>query len=156
MLEFDLLIKYAAGKENLLAEALSRKHKHSLDPKEEHEFIPCSIDPIEDNTKPQGISITTNNLSISPIPEEFTIVSYGYINFKHTDCNNNNCAGHDESFCYHFFSPYLDNKIDWDYEDCDDIKEDEMESGKDTLSTIPKEIFDGYEFDPYPHVMPQD
>jgi len=50
MREFDLVIEHTAGKENLLADALSRKHKYSLDPTEEQDFIPYSIDPTEDNT----------------------------------------------------------------------------------------------------------
>jgi len=28
-----------------------------------------------------------------------------------------------------------------------------MQSDEDTLSTISKEIFDGYKFDPYPHII---
>jgi len=31
-----------------------------------------------------------------------------------------------------------------------------MQFDKDTLSTIPEVIFDGYEFDPHPHVVEQD
>jgi len=68
MREFDLVIERTAGKENLLADALSRKHKYSLDPTEEQEFILQSIDPTEDNRYLQDTSITTNNLSISPVP----------------------------------------------------------------------------------------
>jgi len=68
MWEFDLAIEHIAGKENLLADTLSRKHKYSLDPIEEQDFIPQSIDRTEDNTEPQDTSITTNNLFISPIP----------------------------------------------------------------------------------------
>jgi len=68
MREFDLVIEHTAGKENLLADALSRKHKYSLDPTEEQDFIPQSIDPTDDNGNLQDTSITTNNLPISPIP----------------------------------------------------------------------------------------
>jgi len=75
MREFDLVIEHTAGKENLLADASSRKHKYALDPSKEQDFIPQSIDPTEDNTEAQDNSITTNNLSISPIPEEITMVS---------------------------------------------------------------------------------
>ena len=31
-----------------------------------------------------------------------------------------------------------------------------MQSDKNTLSTIPKEIFDGYGYDPHPHVVEHD
>ena len=31
-----------------------------------------------------------------------------------------------------------------------------MQSDEDTLSTIPEEIFDGYESDPHPHVVEHD
>jgi len=31
-----------------------------------------------------------------------------------------------------------------------------MQSDEDTLSTIPEEIFDGYKFDPHPHVVERD
>jgi len=31
-----------------------------------------------------------------------------------------------------------------------------MQSDEDTLSTIPKEIFDRYEFDPHPHIVEHD
>jgi len=77
MTEFDLVIEHTAGKENLLADALSRKHKYYLDPTEEQNFFPQRIDPTEDNSNLQDTSITTNNLSISPIPEEITMVSHG-------------------------------------------------------------------------------
>jgi len=40
MKEFDLVIEYTAGKENLLVDALSRKYIYSLDPTEEQDFIP--------------------------------------------------------------------------------------------------------------------
>jgi len=156
MREFDLVIEHTAGKENLLADALSRKHKYSLDPIEEQYFIPQSIDPIEDNSNLQDISITTNNLSISPILQETIMVSRGSINFKHTHCDYNKCAGRDGSLGHHRSCPYLDNVNDGDYEDYDDIKEEEMQSDEDTLSTIPEEIFDGYEFDPHPHVVEHD
>jgi len=81
MREFDLVIEHTAGKENLLADALSRKHKYSLDSTEEQDFIPQRIDPTEDNINFQNTSITTNNLSIHPISEEITMVSRGCINF---------------------------------------------------------------------------
>jgi len=148
-----LVIGHTAGKENLLADALSRKHKYSLDPIEEQEFIPQSFDPTEDNTEPQDTSITTNNLSISPISEEFTMVSRSCINFKHTDYDYNKCAGRDESLGHHPSCPYLDDENDGDYEDYDDIKEEEMQPDEDTLSTIPEEIFDGYEFNLQPRLL---
>jgi len=114
---------------------------------------PQSIDPTEDNSNLQDTSITTNNLSISPVPEEITMVSRGCINFKHTDCDYNKCAGRDESLGHHPSCLYLDDENDGDYEDYDDIKEEEMQSDEDTLSTIPEEIFVGYEFDPHAHVV---
>jgi len=156
MREFDLVIEHTGGKENLLADALSRKHKYSLVPTEEQDFIPQSIDPTEDNSNLQDTSITTNNLSISLIPEEITMVSRGNINFKHTDCDYNKCGGRDESIGHYPSCPYLDDENDGDYEDYDDIKEEEMQSDEDTLSTIPEEMFDGYEFNPHPHVVEHD
>jgi len=156
MWELDLVIEHTAGKENLLADALSRKHKSSLDPTEEQEFIPQSIDPTEDNNNLQDTSITTNNLSIFPIPEEITMVSCGCINFKHTDCDYNNWAGRDESLSHHPSCPYRDDDNDWDYEDYNDIKEVEMQSDRDTLPTILEEIFDENEFDPHPQVVNHD
>jgi len=156
MREFDLVIEHTAGKENLLADALSRKHIYSLDPTEEQDFIPQSINPTEHNSNLLDTSITTNNLSISPISEEITMVSRGCINFKDTDCTYNKCAGREESRGHHPSCPYLDDENDWDYDDYDDIKEEEMQSDEDTLSTISEEIFDGYEFDPHPHVVEHD
>jgi len=156
MREFDLIIEHTAGKENLLADTLSRKHKYSLDPTEEQDFIPQSIDPTEDNGNLKDTSITTNNLSISPIPEEIIMVSHGCINFKHMDCNYNKCAGSDESLAHYPSYPNLDDENDGDYSDYHDIKEEEMQSDEDTLSTIPEEIFDGYEFDPHPHIVEHD
>jgi len=156
MREFYLVIEHTAGKENLLADALSRKHKYSLDPTVEQDFIPHSIDPTEDNSNLPDISITTNNLSISPMPEEITMVSRGCINFQHTDCDYNNCAGRDERLGHHPSCPYLDDENDGDYDDYDDIKEEEMQSDEDTLSTIPEEIYDGYEFDSHPYIVEHD
>jgi len=156
MREFDLVIEYMAGKENMLADSLSRKHKYSLDPTKEQDFIPQSINPIEDKSNLQDTSITTNNLSISPVPEEITMVSRSCINFKHTDCDYNKCACHDESLGHHPSCPHLDNENGGDYEDFDDIRKEEMESDEDTLSTIPEEIFDGCEFNPHPHVVEHD
>jgi len=116
MREFDLVIEHTAGKENLLADALSRKQKYSLDPIDEQDFIPQSIDPTEDNTERQHTSFTTNKLSISPVPEESKMVSRGCINFKHTDCDYNKCAGRDESLGPHPSCPNLDDENDGDYE----------------------------------------
>jgi len=156
MRAFYLVIEHSAGKENLLADALSRQHKYSLDPTDEQDFILQSIDPTEDNSSLQDTSITTNNLSISPIPGEITMVSCGCIKFKHTDCDYNKCAGRDESLGHHPSCPYFQDENDWDYEYYDDIKEEEMQSDEDTFSTISEEIFDGYEFDPHPHVVEHD
>jgi len=143
MREFDLVIEHTAGKENLLADALSRKHKYSLDPTEEQDFISQSIDPTDDNSNLQDTSITTNNLSMSLIPEEMTMFSRNCINFKHMDCDYNNCVGSDESLGHHPSYPYRDDENDGDYEDYDNIKEEERQSDQETLSTIPEEIFDG-------------
>jgi len=139
-----------------LADTLSRKHKYSLDPTEEQDFIPQSLDPTEDNSNLQDTSITTNNLSISPIPEEISMVSHDCINFKQSYCDYNKCAGRDESFGHHPSCPYLDDEHDGDYEDYDDIKEEEMQSDKDTPSTISEEIFAGYEFNPHSHLVEHD
>jgi len=92
-----MVIEHTAGKENLLADALSRKHKYSLDPTEVQDFIAQSIDATEDDSNLSNTFINTSNLSISPIPQEITMVSPGCINFKHTDCDNKKWAGHDES-----------------------------------------------------------
>jgi len=62
----------------------------------------------------------------------------------------------DESFSHHPSCPYLDDENEGDYEDYDNIKEEDMQSDAVNLSTIPKEIFGGYEFDPHPHVVEQD
>jgi len=84
------------------------------------------------------------------------MVSSGCINFKHMDCDYNKCAGHDASLGYHSSCPYLDDEYNEDYEDYDDIKVEEMQSDKNTLSTIPEKIFDGYQFDPHCHVVEHD
>jgi hypothetical protein len=160
MREFDLKIAHTAEKENLLADALSRKHKFSLIPTSEQDFIPQSIDPTEDNTNPDNTSITINNLSISPSQEDLNMVSRGCINFKLTKCDFNKCAGHEESLGHHLSYPYLDDGNDGDHEDeteeYDNIKEEEMSSDDDTLSTIPEEIFEGYDPENYPHNIEQD
>jgi len=122
----DLVIEHTGGKENWLADALSRKHKYSLDPAGEQDFIPQSTDPIEDNSNLQDTSIPTNNRSISPIAEEITMVSRGCTNFKHMDGDYNKCAGRDKSLSHHPSCPYLDDKNNEDYEVYDDIKEEEM------------------------------
>jgi len=83
------------------------------------------------------------------------MVSRGCINFKHTDCDYNRCACSDKSLGHHPSCLYLNDENDGDFEDYDDIKEEEMQSDEDNLSTIPEEIFDGYEFDPHPHVVEQ-
>jgi len=148
MREFYLIIEHTSGKENLFADILSMKHKSSVDPSEEQDFIPQSIVPTEDNTEPQYTSITTKNLYISPIQEDFTLVSGGSIKFKHMDCDYNKCVAHDESLRYHSFCHNMDDENEGDYKDYADMKEEEMLSDGDTLSTIPKDIFDRYEFDP--------
>jgi len=84
------------------------------------------------------------------------MVSRGCISFKHTDYDYNKCAGLDESLGHHPSCHYPDNENDGGYEDYDDIKEEEMQSDVDTLSTILEETFDGYEFDPHPHVVEHD
>jgi len=57
------------------------------------------------------------------------MVCHCCINFKHTDC---------------------------DYKDYDDLKEEEKQSDENTLSTIPKEIFDGYELETHSNVVEHD
>jgi len=84
------------------------------------------------------------------------MVSRSCINFNHTDCNYNKCAGRDESRSQHPCCPYLDDENDRDYEEYDDIKKEEMQSDEATLSTIPEEIFEEYELDPHPHVVEHD
>ena len=84
------------------------------------------------------------------------MVSHGCINFKHKYCDYNKCTGRNETLGHHPSCLYLDNENDGDYEDYDDIKEEEMQSDEDTHSTIPEEIFDGYEFDPHLHVVEHD
>jgi len=84
------------------------------------------------------------------------MVSRGYINFKHTDCDFNKCVGCDESLGHHPSCPYLDDENDGEYEDYDNIKQEEWQSDQDTLSTIHKEIFDGFGFDPQPHIVEHD
>jgi len=143
MREFDLVIEHMAGRENLLANALSRKHRYSLNTIEEQDFSPPSIDPPEDNSNLPDTFISTNNLSISTILEEIKMVSRGCINFKHTDCDYNKCTGRDETLGHHPSCAYLDDENNGNYEDYKDIKEEEMQSDKDTLSTIPEDIFDG-------------
>jgi len=154
--EFHLLIQHTGGKENLLADPLSTKHKYCLDPTKKQDFIPQSIDSTEDNTESQATSIATNNLSISLIPKEITMVFCCCINFKYTNCEYNKCAGWDESLSHYPSYSYLDDGDDRDYEDEYNIKEEEMRSDKDTLSNIPQEIFDRYEFNPHPQVVEHD
>jgi len=156
MRELDLVIKHTAGKENLLVDTLARKHKYSLDPTEAQGFIPQSINPVEDNIEPQDTSIFTNHLSISPVPIQFTMVSCSCINFKHTDCYYNKCPGGDESLGHPLYSLHLDDENDKDYEYYNDIIREEIQLDEDTLTTIPKEIWDTYKFDPHPHIVEQD
>jgi len=139
-----------------LADTLSRKHKFTLDLTDDQDFISQSIDPTEDNTEPQDTSITTFDLSVSPIPEESTMVSRACINFNHMDCDYKKCPGCDKSLGHHPSCPYLHDNNDRDYEDYDDIKQEEMQSDEDTLPTIPEEIFERYMFDPHPHVLEHD
>jgi hypothetical protein len=160
MREFDLVIEYTARKKNLLADALSRKHTFSLIRSSEQNLIPQSIDSIEDNTNPNNTSITVNNPSISPTQDNGHMVSRSCINFKNADCDFNRCAGREESLGHYLLCPYLDDENDGDQEDeteeYDNIKEEEMTSDEDTLSTIPEESFEGYEPQNYPHNIEQD
>ena len=109
------VIAHTAGKENLLVNALSRRHIYSLDPTEEQDFIPQSIDRTEDYTEPQDTSITTHNLSISPVPAEIIVVSWHYSKFKHTAYDYKKCAGRNESLGYHHSCLNLDDENDGDY-----------------------------------------
>jgi len=126
MTEFDLVIGYKAGKENLFTDTLSRNTKYSLNPTEELHFIPESINPTEHITKVHDIPITINNLSISPVPKEFMMVSHGSINFKDRNCNYNKSIGRDESLGHHLSCHYLDDGNDVDYEDYNNIKEEDI------------------------------
>jgi len=114
MREFDLVIEHTVRKENLLVDALSRKHKYSLDSTKEQVFIPQSIDPTEDHIEHQVTSMFINNLSISPVPEEIRMVSRSCINFKYMDCNYNKCVGRDESLGHHPSCTYLKDENDGD------------------------------------------
>jgi len=68
----------------------------------------------------------------------------------------NHCAGRDESRGDHPSCPDLADMNDRDYKDYDNIKGEEMHSDEDTLSSIPKEMFAGYEFEPHHYVAKHD
>lgn len=71
------------------------------------------------------------------------------------DCDYNNYEGHEESIGDHLSCLYHNNENDRDYEENDkdykDIKEEELQSYKDTFFTISERTFDGYKF--HPHLL---
>jgi len=132
------------------------EHKKSLDPTIEQAFIPQRIVLKEYNTEPQNTSITTNNLSLSPVPEDFTMVFHGCINFNNTNGDYNKYAACEECLGHQPSCHYLDNENDGEYEDYNDMKGEDIQSNEDTLSTIREEIVHGLEFDHHHQVVEQE
>jgi hypothetical protein len=158
LMTFDCHIEHTAGKDNHIADALSRMHKYPGITTTEDDFIPHRIDstvirPLQE--------ITSNHIYLSEHSSTSTPSSYhsennmpsrGAINFHHVDCDFNKCRGRSETVGHHHSCPYLDEE-DMELTSEDDYevikKEDKQESSEeDSLSPIPEELFEKYKAPP--------
>jgi len=111
MQRFNAKIEFTAGKENLIADALSRVHKYPGRPTSGKDFIPQYINPppVYYISNKLLFSDTYNSIPITSITSTATtMVSRGAINFKHVDCDYNNCRGREISLRYHSSCPFMD------------------------------------------------
>src|SRR5438445_6686746 len=110
IMEFDCTIQHTSGKENLLADALSRRYINPEVPTSEEDFIPQDIDPPLQRSKNTN-NMQSNHLHLT-IPENHlaNMPSHAAINFHHVDCDDNKCHGREISLGLHQSCPLIDEE----------------------------------------------
>jgi len=157
MQRFNAKIEFTAGKENLIADALSRVHKYPGRPTLEKDFIPQYIDPIPVYYTSNKLlfSDTYNSIPTTPTTSTATtMVSRGASNFRHVDCDYNKCHGREISLGHHSSCLLMDKNDQQDEGEATDgyeIIPPEPDSSTESLRDIDPNIFEVWvltHFDP--------
>ena len=116
LMTFDCNIEHTAGKDNHIADALSRMHKYPGVTTTKDDLIPHSVDsttirPLQEITSNQ-INLSDHSTIYSPTSNHpyHNMPPGGAINFTHVDCDYNNCRGRAEIAGPHRSCPYLDEE----------------------------------------------
>jgi len=149
MQHFNTKIEFTAGKENLIADDLSRMHKYTGRPTSEKDSILQYIDPtpVYSTGNKLLFSNTYNSRPItSTTSTATTMVSHGAINSKHVDCDYHKCCGREISLGHHSSCPFMDEDNQQDEgEGTDGYKmvTPEPDFSTESRSDIDPNIFEG-------------
>ena len=151
---FDCTIEHTAGKENDIADSLSRMHKDPGISTTKDDLIPYSVDcttirPLQDITS-YHINLSDHSATPSPTSNHpsHNMSSHRAINFNHVDCNFNNCSGRAETAGHNHSCLYLDEEdMELTSEDDDKgikKKDTEVSADEEHRPPIPEELFEKY------------
>ena len=155
LMSFDCIIEHTAGKDNHIADTLSRMHKYSGIFITEDNFIPYSVD--STSIRPlQEINSNYINLSDHSTTSPSTsnhqchnIPPHAAINFTHVECDFHKCRGTAETARHNHSCLYRDEE-DMQLTSEDDYEvikteDKEVSSDEEPLSPIPEELFVKYQ-----------
>ena len=152
---FNCTIVHTAGKDNHIADTLSRIHKYTSVSIIEDDLIPHHVDSatiraLQEITS-NHINLSDHSTASSPTSDHpyLNMPTAGAINFTHVYCDFNKCRGRAETARHHHSCLYLDNKqmelnIKGDYKVIE--KEDkEVYSDEEPLSPMAGKRFENYQ-----------
>ena len=151
---FVYTIEHIAGKDNHIADTLSRVHKYPGVSSIEDDLIPYSVDSTTIRPLPEitsnHINLSNHSTTSSPTSNNSyqNMPSRGSINFNHVDCDFNKGRGRAEIAVHHHCCPYLDQEdMEISSEDVYEVMNKEykkMSSQEEPLSPIEDELFEKY------------
>ena len=123
----DYTIEHTVGKDNYIADALSRMHKYTGLSTTKDNLIPHSVNsttikPLQEITT-HHINLSDHSTTSSPTSNHLyhNMPSHGAINCNHVNCDFNKCRGRAKIAARHHSCPYLDE------ENMEDTSEDDYE-----------------------------
>ena len=116
LMTFNYTIEHIAGKDNHIADTLSRMHKYLGISATEDDLIPHSVDsttgkPLQEITT-NHINLSDHSTTSSPTPNHsyHNMPSRGAINFNDVNCDFHKCRGRAETARHHHSCPYPDEE----------------------------------------------
>ena len=154
LMTFAYTIEHTGGKDNHIADALSRMHRYPGVSTTEDDLIPHGVDSTTIRPLPE---INSNHIYLSDHSTTSSATSNHLhnnmpsrraINFTHVNCDFNKCRGRAENTGHQHSCPCLDEE-DMELYSEDDYevikKEDkEVSSDEEALSPVPEKLFENY------------
>ena len=113
---FDCTVEHTAGKDNHIADSLSRMHKYSGVSTTEDDLIPHCVDSTTIRPLPEitsnYINLSDHSTTSSPTSNHpyYNMPYRGAINFNQVDCDFNKYRGRADTAGHHYNCPYLDQE----------------------------------------------